>query len=185
MYILGINAVFHDSSACILKDGIMLAAAEEERFSHVKHGKRPIVFSSYELPFHAIDYCLGVAGICLRDVDHIAYSFDPSQLQDAGSGQANLPRKNGSEHAPLTEEVWDPLFLTYLEHAPEQLCDGYPHHVSERFHGARPTDFQWHYVDHHLAHAASAYFPSPYEEAAVLVIDGRGETVSTSYFTGH
>ena len=63
MYILGINAVFHDSSACILQDGKLLAAAEEERFTHIKHGKRPIPFSTYQLPYHAIDYCLSVAGI--------------------------------------------------------------------------------------------------------------------------
>ena len=58
MYTLGINAVFHDSSACIFKDGIMLAAAEEERFTGIKHGKRPTPFSTYELPFQAISYCL-------------------------------------------------------------------------------------------------------------------------------
>src|SRR5690606_25834997 len=80
MYTLGINAVFHDSSACIVKNGILLAAAEEERFTHIKHGKRPIPFSTYELPYHAIDYCLKIAGINLKDVDHIAYSFDPSLL---------------------------------------------------------------------------------------------------------
>lgn len=56
MYTLGINAAFHDSAACILKDGQLLAAAEDERFTHIKHGKRPIPFSAYELPFHAIDY---------------------------------------------------------------------------------------------------------------------------------
>ena len=52
MYTLGLNATFHDSAACILKDGKLLAAAEEERFTHIKHGKRPIPFSTYELPFH-------------------------------------------------------------------------------------------------------------------------------------
>src|ERR687889_107999 len=80
MYTLGINAVFHDSAACILKDGKLLAAAEDERFTHIKHGKRPIPFSTYELPFHAINYCLEVAGIHLNDVDHFAYSFDPYLL---------------------------------------------------------------------------------------------------------
>jgi len=82
MYILGINAVFHDSAACILKDGKLLAAAEEERFTHIKHGKRPIPFSTYQLPYHAINYCLGVAGIHINDVDEIAYSFDPKILSD-------------------------------------------------------------------------------------------------------
>src|SRR3954470_2977048 len=80
MYTLGINASFHDSSACIIQDGKLLAAAEEERFTHYKHGKRPIPFSTYELPFHAIDYCLSIAGIHINDVDQFAYSFDPYQL---------------------------------------------------------------------------------------------------------
>src|SRR5436305_7487222 len=77
MYTLGINAAFHDSSAALLLDGRPVAAAEEERFTRIKHGKRPVPFSSYQLPFHAIDYCLREAGIALRDVDRIGYSFDP------------------------------------------------------------------------------------------------------------
>src|SRR5690606_1860617 len=77
MYTLGINAAFHDSAACIVKDGIVLAAAEEERFTHIKHGKRPVPFSTWELPFHAIDYCLAIAGIHINEIDHFAYSFDP------------------------------------------------------------------------------------------------------------
>src|ERR1700712_5568559 len=93
MYILGINAVFHDSAACILKDGLLLAAAEEERFTHIKHGKRPIPFSAYELPFHAIDYCLKTAGIHLNEVEDIAYSFDPYLLlgESAGDALIQLP----------------------------------------------------------------------------------------------
>src|ERR1051325_9869641 len=75
MYTLGINAAYHDSAACLVADGQVVAAAEEERFTHIKHGKRPIPFSAYELPFHAIDYCLKEAGIHLKDVDNIAYSF--------------------------------------------------------------------------------------------------------------
>jgi predicted NodU family carbamoyl transferase len=75
MYTLGINAAYHDSSACLVKDGQVIAAAEEERFTHVKHGKRPIPFSAYELPFHAIDYCLREGGIKLINIDHIAYSY--------------------------------------------------------------------------------------------------------------
>jgi carbamoyltransferase len=62
MYTLGINATFHDSAACIFKDGKLIAATEDERFAHYNHGKRPIPFSTYELPFHAIDYCLATAG---------------------------------------------------------------------------------------------------------------------------
>ncbi len=80
MYTLGINAVYHDPAACLVQDGRVIAAAEEERFTHVKHGKRPIPFSTYELPFHAIDYCLREAGIALVDIDHLAYSYDPFLL---------------------------------------------------------------------------------------------------------
>ena len=80
MYTLGINAVYHDPAACLVKDGVVLSAAEEERFTHIKHGKRPVPFSTWELPFHAIDYCLAQAGIELADVDHVAYSFDPFLL---------------------------------------------------------------------------------------------------------
>ncbi len=74
MYTLGINAVYHDSAASFVQDGQALAAAEEERFTHIKHAKRPIPFATYELPYHAIDYCLREADITLADVDHIAYS---------------------------------------------------------------------------------------------------------------
>jgi carbamoyltransferase len=77
MITLGINAAFHDSAAALVKDGVVLAASEEERFTKIKHGKRPVPFSAWELPFHAIDHCLGEAGLTLRDVDHVAYSFDP------------------------------------------------------------------------------------------------------------
>jgi carbamoyltransferase len=77
MYTLGINAVYHDSSATLVRDGVVIAAAEDERFTHVKHAKRPVPFSTWELPFHAIDYCLREAAINLSDVDHVAYSTNP------------------------------------------------------------------------------------------------------------
>jgi carbamoyltransferase len=77
MYTLGINAAFHDSAACLVRDGAVVAATEEERFNRIKHAKRPVPFSAWELPYHAIDYCLREAGIHLADVDHVAYSYDP------------------------------------------------------------------------------------------------------------
>ena len=77
MYTLGINAVYHDSAAALVRDGIVLAAAEDERFTHVKHAKRPVPFSTWQLPFDAIDYCLLEADIELADIDHVAYSYDP------------------------------------------------------------------------------------------------------------
>src|ERR1700704_4155158 len=80
MITLGINAVYHDSSATLVRDGEVIAAAEEERFTHIKHAKRPVPFSTWELPFHAMHYCLGEAGITLADIDHVAYSYEPEVL---------------------------------------------------------------------------------------------------------
>src|SRR5881628_2851731 len=101
MYIVGINAVFHDSAACILKDGKLIAAAEEERFTHIKHGKRPIPFSTYELPYHAIHYCLDVAHIHLSEVDHFAYSFDPYLLLGKHAADTTLSLPLQPSKAPI------------------------------------------------------------------------------------
>jgi carbamoyltransferase len=122
MYTLGINAVFHDSSACLIKDGLLIAAAEDERFTHIKHGKRPIPFSTYELPFHAIDYCLKVADITLKDVDHIAYSFNPHLL--VPEDEVNQPLTYIPFYPSLQTKVekdpWNNLFLKSA--APVVLC---------------------------------------------------------------
>ena len=191
MYVLGINAAFHDSAAALVRDGKIIAAAEEERFTHIKHGKRPLPFSTYELPFHAIDYCLKTAGIHMNDVDRIAYSFDPSGLEEDVLVGENLgPYTNNILGDALTQpeiniyKGWDELFLKYIKNAPGQLRDGYPHHLQKRFQGTRSLQQKWTFVNHHIAHAASAYFPSPYEKAAVLTLDGRGETATTGYFLG-
>src|SRR5512138_3259527 len=90
MYTLGINAAFHDPSACLVQDGKVIAAAEEERFTHVKHGKRPVPFSTYLLPHHAIDFCLQEAGIKLNQVDHVAYSFNPYLLLGDMKNQSSI-----------------------------------------------------------------------------------------------
>lgn len=188
MYTLGINAAFHDSSACLIKDGQLIAAAEEERFTHIKHGKRPIPFSTYELPFHAIDYCLKKAGIHLNDIDHVAYSFNPYTLLKghAKDDRITLPLKPNKQNKEKEWDAeWDPLFLTHIVNAPGQLVDGYPHHLQKNFIDGRITEQQWHFVDHHIAHAASAFYPSPFETAAVLTVDGRGEKATTSYYLGN
>ncbi|MBV9080640.1 MAG: carbamoyltransferase, partial [Elusimicrobia bacterium] len=166
MYTLGLNAVFHDSSACLVKDGVVIDAVEEERFTHIKHAKRPVPFSTWELPFHAIDFCLKKAGIALKDVDHFAYSFDPDLFKDEG---------------PLTG-----LFLDAVRNAPRFLIDAVPHHLELRWRGAKfPTPERWHFVEHHLTHAASAFHASPHAEAAVMTIDGRGEDATTTFNFGH
>ncbi len=187
MYTLGINAAFHDSAACLVKDGVVLAAAEEERFTRVKHAKRPVPFSAYELPFHAIDYCLRHAGIQLEDVDHVAYGFDPFiQLAGRRDATVTLPLEP-SAVAPGDgwESPWEPLFLSYIVNAPRHLADGAPHHLRARLGDVRADGpYRWHFVPHHLAHAASAFLPSPFPRAAVLTLDGRGEKATTSYWSG-
>ncbi len=188
MYTLGINAVYHDSAACLMCDGRVLAAAEEERFTHVKHGKRPIPFSTYALPYHAIDYCLSAAGIRLVDVDHVAYAYDPFLLLGAHRGDATITLPLEPSAHPTPEEweaAWDPLFLSSIVNAPRHLAGGAPHHLQARFRGARPDGpYRWHFVEHHIAHAASAFYASPFAHAAVLTLDGRGERATTTYNLG-
>ena len=185
MLTLGINAVFHDSAACLVRDGHVIAAAEEERFTGVKHGKRPEPFSTYQLPFNAIAYCLDAGGVGLAQVDHVAYSFDPALLLGGLSGEewVRLPLEPSAQTtAEGWESVWDPLFLSSIVNAPRQLTGGAPHHLRRRFEGAeRDRTFRWHFVEHHTAHAASASLASPFTDAAVLTLDGRGERATTSY----
>ncbi|OZI22517.1 carbamoyltransferase family protein [Bordetella genomosp. 7] len=186
MYTLGINAAFHDCSATLVRDGVVLAAAEEERFTRIKHGKRPVPFSTWQLPYHAIDYCLAEAGIVLRDVDHIVYAFDPALLPQPPqeNGHILLPLEPSRSTARAHEgSPWDPLFTSYVLNAPRQLLDGAPHHLKARFDGLTLDHIQsrWIFLDHHLSHEASAFLAAPCEETAVLTLDGRGERASTSY----
>lgn len=188
MLTLGINAAFHDSAACLVEDGRVLAAAEDERFTRIKHGKRPVPFSTWELPFHAIDFCLRAAGATLADVDHAAYSFDPYILlgEHAHDEFIRLPLTE-SAHRQIGdwENVYEPLFLASIVNAENQLIDGYPHHLQRSFRTAKAQrKFKWHFVRHHLAHAASAFLCSPFEAAAVWTLDGRGEDATTSYAMG-
>lgn len=182
MRTLGINAAFHDSAACLVQDGIVLAAAEEERFTGIKHAKRPVPFSAWELPFHAIHYCLEEAGLCLDDVDHIAYSFNPDLLlqRAAPTGIIELPLAPGYDQHLYSP--WEALQLCYIANAPKHLRGGVPHHLSRRF--RRETQAAWHFVSHHVAHAASAFLPAPFSEAAILTADGRGESATTACFDG-
>jgi carbamoyltransferase len=157
MRILGINAIFHDPAAAVVIDGVTVAAAEEERFSRRKHGKRPVPFSAWELPEQAARWCLRVAGIEPQDLDAVAYSYDPSLVRP---GQAGL------------DGGWEDLRTTYARRAPNFLATALP--------GLDPAVVR--FVPHHLAHAASAGLAAPFGDAAVLVADGRGE--ATSYLAG-
>ncbi|WP_263769540.1 carbamoyltransferase [Propionivibrio soli] len=191
MITLGINAAFHDSAAAIAAEGVTLAAVEEERFSRIKHAKRPVPFSAWELPYNAIDYCLREAGISLSGVDHVAYSFDPACFPGAPPADAqtiSLPLKPAAGPSEDWSNPWDALFTAYVRNAPRQLIDGVPHHLRRRFVASRrKTDkgnapgFKWHFVNHHTCHQASAFLAAPFERCAVLTLDGRGERATTTY----
>src|SRR3954453_8777835 len=103
MRVLGVNAIFHDPAAAIVVDGRTVAAAEEERFSRRKHGKRPVPFSTWELPEGAIRWCLAEAGLEPDDLDAVAYSYDPG-LVDPDSGGL--------------DPGWEQLRTTYAQRAP-------------------------------------------------------------------
>jgi carbamoyltransferase len=190
MYTLGINAAFHDSAACLVQDGVVVAAAEEERFSRIKHAKRPVPFSAWELPFAAIDYCLAAAGIRLADVEHVAYSFDPALMPGhRADDHVSLPLEPSRQWTPAPHgpwaSPWEPLFYAYMVNAPRQLVGGAPLHLRARFDGAaRGETFEWHFVEHHLAHEASAFLAAPFDgdddRTAVMTLDGRGERATTT-----
>jgi carbamoyltransferase len=185
MFTLGLNAAFHDSAACLVGDGHVIAAAEEERFTRIKHGKRPLPFTTWELPFHALDYCLKEAGIELADVDQVVYSFNPKLVLGKldGAQTISLPLEpSAHETAADWLSPWEPLALSYVVNAERQLIDGVPFHLRRRFRSAKSRrHWQWRFIDHHLAHEASAFLAAPFEETAVLTLDGRGERASTSY----
>ncbi len=158
MNVLGINAVFHDSSAALVVDGVTVAAAEEERFNRRKHAKECVPFSSWELPLQSAAWCLQCAGITPADVDVVAYSYDPSLA---------IPL-NGD----VTANAWEGLRTLYASRMPNFLQTALP-----GIEGAHSE-----FVPHHIAHAASAYLAAPFGDCAVLVSDGRGER--TSYLAG-
>lgn len=165
MYILGINAYHADSSAAIFKDGIMIAATEEERFRRVKHWAG--------FPSMAVEFCLREAGITLNQVDHIAIGRDPYAkmqkkllylLKNPGGGfNAVLDRlKNARKVSSLEEEFYQ-LDKTIDKNAIKNKI---------------------HQVEHHRSHMASAFFASPFEESAILSIDGSGDFTTTMIGTG-
>lgn len=168
----------------------MIAAAEEERFTRVKHGKRPVPFSAWQQPWHAVAYCLEEAGIRLRDVDRFGYSFDPGLLRKelAPDDRIELPLEPSARPRQEGAGPWDSLLLSYVVNAPRLLVSGFPHHLQDRYSGVSLDDVlaRWTFVEHHLAHEASAFLAGPFEEAAVLTLDGRGEHASSScgHFTG-
>lgn len=154
MRVLGVNALFHDPAAALVVDGRVVAAAEEERFSRRKHGKRPVPFAAWELPEQSMRWCLEVGGLEPADLDAVAYSFDPALAKP--SDEMGLP------------DPWDWLRLRYAERAPQFLASSLP--------GLDPSAVR--FVPHEVAHAASAALASPYPTCSVLSLDGRGERSS-------
>ncbi len=163
LHILGVNAAYHESSACLLRDGEIVATAEEERFSRIRYGKHSRVDNPDELPEQAMAWCLKQGGIGWHDLAAIGYSLDPEQRRRQNVNLPDAKRmKAGDWGTPEGEE-------TYYRHSlagRDKLT-------------ARAPQARFHFLPHHLCHAASAFLASPFEQAAVLVIDGIGEFNST------
>ncbi|MCP2263060.1 carbamoyltransferase [Promicromonospora thailandica] len=154
MRVLGVNALFHDPSAALVVDGRILAAAEEERFTRRKHGKRPVPFAAWELPEHAMRWCLEANGLTPGDLDAVAYSFDPALAEPA--------------EAMGLADPWDWLRLRYAERAPQFIATALP--------GLDPGLVR--FVPHEVSHAASAALAAPFPACSVMSLDGRGERSS-------
>src|SRR5215467_9060584 len=168
MNILGISAYYHDSAAALVSDGKIVATAQEERFTRKKHDAT--------FPSHAIRYCLNEGGLQLKDLQHIVFY-----------------------EKPLVK--FERLMETYLGYAPKGLPSFFaaiPVWIKEKLYlksVLRKELAQWGeipsskippllFTEHHQSHAASAFFPSPFQEAAVLCMDGVGEWATTSVWLG-
>jgi carbamoyltransferase len=157
--VLGVNAVFHDPAAALVVDGRIVAAAEEERFTRRKHGKLPVPFSTWELPEQSMKWCLAAAGIGADELGAVAYSYDPGLAP---------PVEPTASIDDLVGGGWEGLRTLYARRAPLFLRTALP--------GLDPAIVR--FVAHHVAHAASAHLAAPFEDSAVLVLDGRGEQAS-------
>lgn len=163
MYILGINAYHGDSSACILKDGIVIAASEEERFRRIKHWAG--------FPSEAIKFCLGEAGIDITQVDYITISRDPS---------ANIHKKilHAAKNLVSVKALKDRLANTKKVGSVKAELSKVFNIPEDKIKGEVKN------IEHHRSHLASAFFASPFDEAAILSIDGFGDFTSTMTATG-
>ena len=160
MYILGISAFYHDAAAALIKDGEIIAAAQEERFSRVKH--------DLAFPKLSIEYCLKEAGITMDDVEYVGF-YDKPFLK------------------------FERILETYLSYAPRGILSflqAMPVWLKQKLHIretlTKELGFNGEIIfpEHHESHAASAFFPSPFKEAAFLTVDGVGEWTTTSFGTG-
>jgi carbamoyltransferase len=166
-HILGISAYYHDSAAALLRDGQIVAAAQEERFTRKKHDPG--------FPAHAVDYCLSEAGISLNEVDQVVF-YDKPLIKFERLLETYLSyAPNGFKSFLASMPIWlkEKLFLkTTLRRELGKLAG------SEK--NLPPLLFS----AHHKSHAASAFFPSPFEKAAVLCLDGVGEWATSSVWLG-
>jgi carbamoyltransferase len=160
-YVLGISAFYHDSAACLLADGDVVAAAQEERFTRKK--------GDASFPSRAVEYCLGAAGITLADVAFVGFYDKPllkfERILETYLGVA--PR--GFASFRLAGPLWMKEKL-FMERDIRRALGGFTGELR--------------YAEHHESHAASAFFPSPFEEAAILTVDGVGEWATASMGVG-
>src|SRR5207249_8196909 len=162
MRILGISAFYHDSAAALIEDGRIVAAAQEERFTRKKHDSR--------YPRQAIAYCRAEGGTTLSDLDCVAFYDKPflkfERLLETYLAFAPRGFRSFLQFAPL--------WMKQKLHLPRELARGLSHQYR------KPYIF----TVHHESHAASAFFPSPFDEAAILTLDGVGEWATASHGTG-
>ena len=168
MRVLGISAFYHDSAAALIADGRIVAAAQEERFTRKKFDA--------DYPRHAIEYCLNAGGVTLADVDYVAF-YDKPFLKFERLLETYLtfsPRGFRSFRMALPLWLREKLFLKSL--------------LASELKALEPK-FDWDkrlaFSEHHLSHAASAFYPSPFQRAAVLTMDGVGEWATTSAGVGN
>jgi len=159
--ILGINAYHGDSSACLLVDGQLVAAVEEERFRRIKHWAG--------FPSESIKYCLGESGINISDIEHVAINSNPT---------ANLFKKAAYTlyNRPDLKFIYNRILNTKKRTAIiSELCDAFP---DAKFKG------RIHYIEHHLSHLSSCYYVSPFKKAITVSMDGFGDFASTAWGVG-
>jgi len=158
MNILGISAFYHDSAAALIQDGRIVAAAQEERFTRKKHDA--------DFPQHAIDYCLAEAGLSPEQIDLVGFYDKPlvkfERLLETYIAYAPVGFRSFIRFLPL--------WLKQKLHMPREMDKGLHHRYKGRYV----------FADHHESHAASAFFPSPFDEAAILTLDGVGEWSTTT-----
>ena len=160
MYILGLNAYHADSSAAIFKDGVMIAATEEERFRRVKHWAG--------FPSEAIKFCLREASIDLSQVDHIAIGRDP--MAKLHKKLLYLAKNPGGGWNAVLDRLKNSKKIASIEQEFAAIDPSIPENVIKK---------KIKNIEHHRSHLGSAFFASPFEEAALLSIDGSGDFTTT------